>query len=283
MGHLHVVLVCHTELDFEGSWTLYERVQPQMEAMLQRVADATGRMPKVTYCVTGEFLSERLDDAFRFLDAGHEVGIHSHLPGAQRQHGHSYRGRYAYRLDEEGVLNQDTVAGALRQIAIALGLPDPQTHVSGMFTFQRTTIQVLEEAGFRVDCSLLPGEKGTHEAAGDFILCDNRRRCEPQPYRPATDDPWVPGSSRLIELPVSANLGGGDVAGQLEHLRQRLDGSLAVDVFQSFWHHFEFVRPGLGNATFVDAERFLTECGRQANVVFSTAAEAATAMEAHGL
>jgi len=71
--------------------------------------------------------------------------------------------------------------------------------------------------------------------------------------------------------------------GQLGHMRQRLSEGREPDVFQSFWHHFEFVRPGLANATFVDAERFLTECGRQASVVFSTAAQAAAAMEAHGL
>ncbi len=30
---------------------------------------------------------------------------------------------YAYRFDEQGVLNQDAIAGPLREIAIALGLP----------------------------------------------------------------------------------------------------------------------------------------------------------------
>lgn len=282
MTTLHIVLVCHTELDFDGSWALYDKVQPEIEKVLSSVADRTGKSPKVTYCLTAAFLSERLDEAFRLLEEGHEIGIHSHLPGAHRPR-HRYDEHYAYRFDHRGTLNQDAIAGPLREIAIALGLPAPRTHVSGMFTFQRSTIQTLAEAGFTVDCSLLPGVKGTHEASGDFILADNTRRTAPYPYRPDPDDPWSPGNSPIIELPVSANLGGGDMDGQLGHLRQRLAEERETDVFQSFWHHFEFVRPGLGNATFVDAERFLTECGRQANVVFSTAAEAATAMEAHGL
>ena len=282
MERMHLVLVCHAELDFEGSWKLYDRIQPEIEKMLDRVADAAGRRPKITYCLTGEFLSERLDDAFRFVDEGHEVGIHSHLPGAHRP-GHSYQGHYAYRLDEEGVLNQDAIAGPLRQVAIALGLPPPKTHVSGMFTFQRTTVQVLQEAGFTVDCSLLPGERGTHPAAGDFILCDNRPRSAPHPYRPAPEYPWSDGNSNVLELPVSGNLGGGGISGQLQRLRERLGAPRELDVFQSFWHHFEFADLGWTKGTISDAEEFLLECGKHDNVVFSTASEAAEEFRKSGL
>jgi len=262
---------------------MYEKVQPRMTDVFARVAQKTGKQPKVTYCLTGEFLGERLDDAFSLLEAGHEIGVHSHLPGAHRPR-HQYQGRYAYRLDELGILNQDRVAGALRQTAIALGLPAPATHVSGMFTFQRTTIGVLEQAGFTVDCSLLPGvEKAKHEASGDFILADNVRRAEPYPYRPAADDPWADGDSSLIELPVSGNLGGGDIEEQLESLGDRLGGSGPVDVFQSFWHHFEFAGLGWTKGTFEQAERFLLACAGHEQVVFSTASQAARDLEEHGL
>ena len=149
MSTLHIVLVCHTELDFSGSWRLYEHVQPEIDALISRVEGASGKKPKITYCLIGEFLSERLDDAFRFLEKGHEIGIHTHLPGSHRPR-HRYDGRYTYRLDEKGILNQDAVAGPLRQIAISLGLPAPRTHVSGMFTFQQTTIKCLADAGFSV-------------------------------------------------------------------------------------------------------------------------------------
>jgi len=282
MKRMHLVLVCHTELDFEGSWKLYDRIQPQIEGMLDGVADATGRKPKITYCLTGEFLSERLDEAFRFVDEGHEVGVHSHLPGAHRP-SHRYQGHYAYRLDEESVLNQDAIAGPLRQVAIALGLPPPKIHVSGMFTFQQTTIQVLQEAGFTVDCSLLPGERGTHPASGDFVLCDNRRRSAPHSYRPALEDPWAEGGADVLELPVSGNLGGGDIGGQLQHLHERLEGSRELDVFQSFWHHFEFADLGWTKGTIPDAEEFLLECAKLDNVVFSTASETTRDLRENGL
>jgi len=280
MDELHVVLVCHTELDFSGSWGFYSQVQPKVEELLKKVADRAGQQPKITYCLTGDFLSEQLDEAFRFLEEGHEIGIHSHLPGAHRPR-HSYSGHYRYRLDEHGVLNQDTVAGALRQIAVSLGLPAPRTHVSGMFTFQRTTIRVLDEAGFSIDCSLLPGVKGTHEASGDFILADNTQRNKAYPYRPSIEDPWKDGNSTIIELPASGNLGSGDIEGQITRLRERANSKRELDVFQSYWHHFEFVRPG--QDTFKEAERFLMECARHDNVRFSTASEAASALEQLGL
>jgi hypothetical protein len=155
--------------------------------------------------------------------------------------------------------------------------------VSGMFTFQRTTVQVLQEGGFTVDCSLLPGKKGTHKATGGFILCNNRRRRDPRPYRPALEDPWASGNSEIIELPVSGNLGGGDIDGQLLHLQERLNGPLEVDVFQSFWHHFEFADLGWTKGTIQDAEKFLLECARREEIVFSTASEAAEDLKRNGL
>lgn len=280
MTALHLVPVCHTELGFGGGWTMFETVQPQIESVLQRVADRTGRMPRMTYLVTNTFLTERLDDAFRFVEQGHEVGIHSHIPGAHRPR-HRYSGRYAYRFDGNGVLNQDAVAGPLRQLAIALGLPAPATHVSGMFTFQKTTIDVLTHAGFSVDCSLLPGVRGTHEASGDFVLADNTRRTTPHPYRRSCSDPWADGDAPLIELPVSANLGAPDIDQHADAIHKRLNSNRAVDVFQTYWHHFEFVKPGPGDLEGV--ERFLTACAMENRVVFSTAKEAATAMAAEGL
>jgi hypothetical protein len=283
MKKLLVVLVCHTELDFDGSWNVYEKIQPEIDQILLSVADKTGKKPKITYCLTNAFLSERLDDAFRFLGEGHEVGIHSHLPGSQRPR-HNYKGNYAYRFDDQGVLNQDRVAGALRHIAISLGLPAPKTHVSGMFTFHRMLINTLVETGFTVDCSLLPGiGKTTHPASGDFVLADNSRRKELYPYRPDPEDPWVKGKGSIIELSVSGNLGGGNISEQIERLNERLNMGPQVDVFQSFWHHFEFAELGWTKGTFSDAEQFLLECGRCENVVFATASEAAAILEKEGL
>ncbi|MFW6217964.1 MAG: hypothetical protein ACOC4K_03110 [Verrucomicrobiota bacterium] len=108
--------------------------------MIERVAQQTGQLPKVTYCLTNEFITDRLDDAIRFYEQGHEIGVHSHLPGSHRK-AHSYSGRCALALDRHGFLNQDRVAGPLREIITSLGFPAPQTHVSGMFSFQQSRVQ----------------------------------------------------------------------------------------------------------------------------------------------
>jgi len=286
MQEFHLVLVCHTEMDFNGSWSLYESVQPRIEEMIARVADAVGKKPKITYCATGEFLGDpcRLDDAFRFIQQGHEIGIHSHLLGSHRVPWHSGRGRYALHLDQKGVLNQDLMAGALRQIAIALGLPPPASHVSGYFTFQETTISILEKAGFSVDCSLLPGEeKNTFHATDDFILCDTGRRKQPYPYRPASNDPLADGHSSIIELPVSGCLGDGNGKEHCADVRRRMESDREIDVFQMFWHHFEFADREWSQGSVADAEEFLVECARMKQVIFSTASEAANALNRSGL
>jgi hypothetical protein len=285
---MHLVLVCHAELGLDGTWNVYDEVQPKIDEMLARVADKTGKMPKVTYCLTCEFITDKLEEAIRLYESGHEIGVHSHLPGAHRKR-HSYSGRYALRIDDNGILNQDMVAGPLRQMLISLGFPAPVSHVAGMFSFQKTTIKILSEAGFKVDCSLIPnGGVIKHKALGNFVIADNRRRTVRTPYRPSLEDPWVDGSSSIIELPVSGNLGCAyfamDWARSLDDefalLEKRLEALGGVDVYQSYWHHFEFSRSlnwtkgDIGRAT-----DFLMKCGTLDGLSFSTAQHAATAIE----
>ena len=112
---------------------------------------------------------------------------------------------------------------------------------------------------------------------------NNTRRDAPYPYRPDLEDPWACGNSPVVDLPVSANLGGGDVKAQLGCLRDRLSRDGETDVFQSFWHHFEFAGLGWTRGTIGDVEAFLMACARLDNVIFSTAAEAAAALRKAGL
>ena len=125
MKPLYYTLVCHAELGLDGTWDVYEEIPPAFETMIERVAQRTGQMPRVTYCLTNEFVTDRLDDAVRFFEQGHEIGVHSHLPGSHRRE-HCYSGRYALALDPNGLLNQDRVAGPLREIIASLGFPAPQ-------------------------------------------------------------------------------------------------------------------------------------------------------------
>jgi len=277
------VLVCHTEADFQGGWGIFEKYQPIIERMIQRVNDATGKELKMTYCVTGEFIEDEIERVWPWIEHGHEIGVHSHILGGHR-HGHSYKPPYDYREDEGGILNQDRFARPFRDMLMVQGVPDPVTHVSGMFTFRDTTVRVIEDAGFKVDCSLLPGIVGKHEATGDFTLCDNRGRASAKPYQPSYGSHCEEGSAKLVELPVSGSLGGGDLlTKQAKVLEERLSCNEAVDIFQMFWHHFEFAREEYDwvKGSLDEAEQFLTLFGRLDSVRFSTAKEAVSDWESH--
>lgn len=279
----HFVLVCHAELGLDGTWTSYDRVQPAMEGIFDRVAQATGKPIRSTYCLTSEFIADRLEEAARLLEAGHEIGVHSHLPGSHRQ-GHRYDGPYRLKTNAAGELNQDRVAGPLRESLIARGFPPPRTHVSGMFSFQPTTIRLLEAAGFENDCSLIPnGKVIRHSITGAFVIADNRRRMSRAPYFPDPGDPWSAGRSSMVEIPVSGNLGmayfGIDWAQSLEEelalIAQEPGAPGTPRLYQSYWHHFEFdPAHSWTRGSLLEAERFLTALGCMPGVQFSTVSEA---------
>ena len=103
---LHIVLICHTEADFQGGWSIFEKYQPMIEEMIDHVTDATRKKLKMTYCVTGEFIEDMIEQVWPWIDQGHEIGVHSHILGSHR-HGHSCEPPSDYREDENDILNQD--------------------------------------------------------------------------------------------------------------------------------------------------------------------------------
>jgi len=247
-----------------------------IDAMIERVADATGKKLKMTYCVTGEFIEDKIECVWPWIECGHEVGVHSHILGSHR-HGHSYKSPYDYREDENGVLNQDRFARSFRDMLIAHGVPNPVTHVSGMFTFRDSTLRVLEDAGFEVDCSILPSIINKHPATGDFVLSDNRQRVSARPYHPSYENHCRDGNAKLVELPVSGWLSGDGLhTKQTSNLKKRLASNDTVDIFQMFWHHFEFAHEELNwtKGNLKEAEEFLIGFGKMNSVRFSTAKEA---------
>ena len=283
MKTLNYTLVCHAELGLDGTWNDFKAVQPKFEAMIERVANRVGQLPKVTYCLTNEFITDRLDDAIRFFEQGHEIGVHSHLPGSHRK-AHSYSGRYILALNQSGFLNQDLIAGSLREIISSLGFPAPKSHVSGMFSFQPSTVEILRRAGFTIDCSLIPnGRKIRHRVTGDFVLANNERRIDRRPYFPDPADPWIEGTNSLLEIPVSGNLGEAyfeiDWAKSLENEKHQIAEILQredeVGIYQSYWHHFEFSGTyDWTRGSLRRAEEFLVEIGEMKGLKFSTASDA---------
>jgi hypothetical protein len=231
-----LVMVSHTETWCgDGTWPHFDQVLDG----LRRAWDGGtlgAERPVATFCAPAEAVEDK-ETVLRQLRAdGHEIGVHSHLPGSHRG-GHSYQGEFAYRLDDEGRLNQDLAAARLRARVEQAGLGAARTHVSGFFTFRDTTVCVLEHAGFTVDCSLMPGTVGTHPAVGDFVLWDNRARTCPATYRPSRSDHCQPGDSSIIELPVWGHLNAEEDQGCLLEIvrRSEQDGDPIASHWEGYW------------------------------------------------
>jgi hypothetical protein len=85
--------------------------------------------------------------------------------------------------------------------AITRGVGErPLSYRSGRFGFSASHVFDLECAGYRIESSVAPLFYEGHKGGPDFV------GAPPTPYFLAYDDPTVPGTSNLLELPVSVAL-----------------------------------------------------------------------------
>ncbi|MEO6213008.1 MAG: polysaccharide deacetylase family protein [Vicinamibacterales bacterium] len=76
----------------------------------------------------------------------------------------------------------------------------PVSYRSGRFGFSATHVSALERCGYLVESSVAPLFCETHKGGPDFVDAPLR------PYFLAYDSATIPGSSRVLEVPVSAGL-----------------------------------------------------------------------------
>lgn len=91
------------------------------------------------------------------------------------------------------------VASLTDAIASAVG-ERPLSYRSGRFGFSASHVFDLERAGYRVESSVVPMLYERHLGGPDFVGAPLT------PYFLAYDDPMSPGTSNLLEVPVSAAL-----------------------------------------------------------------------------
>jgi hypothetical protein len=90
---------------------------------------------------------------------------------------------------------------------IAENFAQPTSYRAGRFGFAREHIPILESLGYTVDSSITPlenrsekyGLPSSHGGPGGR----DYRRAPLAPYHPAYEDDLLPGSSRLLEVPVT--------------------------------------------------------------------------------
>jgi len=85
--------------------------------------------------------------------------------------------------------------------AITRGVGErPLSYRSGRFGFSASHVFDLERAGYRIESSVAPLFYEGHKGGPDFV------GAPPTPYFLAYDNPTIPGTSNVLEVPVSAAL-----------------------------------------------------------------------------
>ena len=199
---LHLLVGIDTEGD--NQWDEASRANQTFENIyaLPKLHELFARRSvRPTYLVTHPVVSDpRCADVLRDLreQGTCEIGAHHHAwetppfaPEDVRRH------TYALALPAERFGRQ--VHTLTEAIEAAVGAR-PVSYRSGRFGFSATHVSMLERAGYLVESSIAPLFYETHKGGPDFV------EAPLEPYFLSYDDACRPGSSRLLELPVSAAL-----------------------------------------------------------------------------
>ena len=168
---------------------------PRLHGLFQR----HGVRP--TYVITHPVASDpRSADVLRTLVAGGdcEVGAHHHAwetPPCREEDVRRHPYASTLPLSQfEAQLDSLTIA-----IERAVG-SRPVSYRSGRFGFSAGHVSALERAGYQVESSVAPLFYEAHKGGPDFVEAPLR------PYYLAYDSATRPGSSNVLEVPVSAAL-----------------------------------------------------------------------------
>jgi hypothetical protein len=154
-----------------------------------------------TYLVTHPVAADaRSAETLRALreGGGCEIGAHHHAwETPPFEEGDVARHAYALALPPERFARQ--LATLTETIEVAVGVR-PVSYRSGRFGFSAGHVSTLERAGYLVESSIAPLFYETHKGGPEFV------EAPLHPYFLAYDSAVRPGTSQLLELPVSAAL-----------------------------------------------------------------------------
>jgi hypothetical protein len=168
---------------------------PALHALFQR----HGVRP--TYVITHPVATDaRSAETLRTLMAGGdcEVGAHHHAWETPPCTAEDIK-RHPYASTLPIAQFEQQLAGLTGAIASAIGVR-PVSYRSGRFGFSATHVTALEREGYLVESSVAPLFYETHKGGPEFVDAPLR------PYFLAYDNATRPGSSGVLEVPVSAGL-----------------------------------------------------------------------------
>jgi hypothetical protein len=189
---------------------------PRLHALFQK------HRVRPTYLLTHRVASdERSASVLRELRQGRdcEMGAYHHAWDTPPcQEGSLERRPFALQLPQAQFAAQ--VRSLTEAVTQAVREP-PLSYRSGRFGLSVSHVVDLERAGYRVDSSVVPLLYEGHRGGPDFVSAP------PAPYFLAYDDLTKPGTSNLLELPVSAALKGRLPASALRLLAPVMRASVA--------------------------------------------------------
>jgi peptidoglycan/xylan/chitin deacetylase (PgdA/CDA1 family) len=199
---MHLLVGIDTEGD--NQWSVAARAHQTFESLyaLPRLHALFARHGvRPTYVITHPVATDsRSSDVLRRLLSGGdcEIGAHHHAwetppfgPDDVRRH--AYASSLSLRQFEQQL---ETLTGA---ITAAVG-QRPVSYRSGRFGFSAGHVAALERFGYLVESSVAPLFYESHKGGPDFV------EAPLTPYFLAYDSATEPGTSRVLEVPVSAGL-----------------------------------------------------------------------------
>lgn len=193
-------------IDTEGDnqWDLEARRKPTYENLyaLGRLHDFFGRHGvRPTYVITHPVARDpRSAESLRALVARKdcEIGAHHHA-WETPPYSAEDAARHPYALSLPMDQFDAQLASLTTAITEAVGTP-PVSYRSGRFGFSAAHVSSLERHGYLVESSVAPLFYEAHKRGPDFVGAPLN------PYFLAYDDATTPGTSNLLELPISAAL-----------------------------------------------------------------------------
>jgi len=197
-------LLVGIDTESDDQWTLAARERPTFENLyalpaLHERFRRHGVRP--TYVITWPVARDpRSADVLRALHDSHtcEVGAHHHAWETPPSTPADLK-RHLYALDLSADRFDAQLAALTDAIEDAVGTR-PVSYRSGRFGFSAAHVSSLERAGYLVDSSVSPLFCEAHKGGPDFADAPLT------PYYLAYDHPTRPGSSGVLELPLSTAL-----------------------------------------------------------------------------
>lgn len=191
---------CDKSLDWTSSNPVsFNSIKSAIPHIFQPICNKYGAVP--TYLISNEVLEdEKSVIAFKTLKGNYELGTHLHADYIEPLKKYEvYDGTLTsdFQCDFEYQIQKSKVENLTELFRARFGYY-PASFRAGRFGANSETINILEQLGYKVDSSVLPGLR-ERTKTGEI----NFTKAPLKPYYPSSDKLCEVGDSNILEVPVS--------------------------------------------------------------------------------